>query len=164
MKDLDIRYTIMKDFSHLIKWLKEPENNKWFPFSTKKEIESSAKNWISFSKYRASLTGTINNEVVAIGTLFLMPYKKLAHEAMFYLIIDEKHRRKGVGQDMLKNLMNLAQSYFKLETIYAEVFDGCPIIGLLEKMNFEKTATQEKCVKEGPNKYLDRLLFEIWFK
>ena len=164
MQDLEIRYSNQKDLEHLLKWLQEPENNKWFSFSTKSEIERSAKNWIFFSKYRASLTGILNNEVVAMSTLFLMPYKKLAHEAMFYLIVDEKHRRQGLGQDMLKNLINLAKNYFKLETIFAEVWTGCPIIGLLEKMNFEKTAHQEKYVKEGPNKYLDRLLFDIWFK
>ena len=164
MKDLDIRYTSMKDLKQLLEWVKKPENSKWFPFTTKNEIESSAKNWIAFSKYRASLTGSLNNEIVAIGTLFLMPYKKLAHEAMFYLIVDEKHRREGIGQDMLKNLINLAQNHFKLETVFAEVYAGCPIIGLLKKMKFEKSATQEKYVKEGPNKYLDRLLFDIWFK
>ena len=76
MKDLDIRYTSMKDLKQLLEWVKKPENSKWFPFTTKNEIESSAKNWIAFSKYRASLTGSLNNEIVAIGTLFLMPYKK----------------------------------------------------------------------------------------
>jgi len=164
MKDLHIRYSNMSDFEYLYSWLKQNENNKWFPFSTKTEVKSAAKNWIAFSKYRASITGVLNNEVVAIGTLFLMPYKKLAHEAMFYLIVDEKHRRKGIGKDMLKNLLNLSKNYFKLESVFAEVFGNCPIIGLLEKLNFEKTAHQEKCIKESSNKYLDRMLFDIWFK
>ncbi|NGX33216.1 MAG: hypothetical protein K1060chlam4_01277, partial [Candidatus Anoxychlamydiales bacterium] len=121
MKELDIRYTQMSDYGHLFKWLKEKENNEWFIFSTKKEIENSARNWIGFSKFKASLTGVLNDRVVAIANLFLMPYKKLAHEAMIYLIVDKDFRKKGIGSDMLKNLIHLAKNDFKLETIFVEV-------------------------------------------
>lgn len=163
MKELEIRYSNQKDGIFLEEWLKDPENNKWFPFSQEKEIENSARNWIAFSKYRASLTGIVDGQVCAIGTLFLMPYRKIAHFAMFYLIVDKAYRRKGVGSDMLNNLMNLAQRYFRLESIYAEVFEGCPIIGLLEKFNFERFAYQPMFLKENDDKYLARELFYIWF-
>ncbi len=163
MKELEIRYSNQKDLTFLEKWLIDPDNNKWFSFSLKKEIEESAKNWISFHKYRASLTGVINNQVCAIGTLFLMPYRKLAHHAMFYMIVDKNHRKKGIGSDMLKNLMNLAQNYFKLESIYTEVFEGCPMISLLKKFNFEQFGYQPMYVQENNDKYLARILFNIWF-
>jgi len=164
MKELEIRYSNLKDLTFLEKWLKDPDNNKWFPFCEKKEIEESAKNWIGFSKYRASLTGIMQKQVCAIGTLFLMPYRKLAHHAMFYLIVDKNCRKKGIGHDMLKNLMNLAQNYFNLESIYTEVFEGCPMINLLKKNNFEQFAYQPMYVKENKDKYLARILFDIWFK
>jgi len=164
MDELDIRFTKMKDYDHLVKWLKDPDNNKWFSFSTKKEIESSAKNWIGFSRYKASITGVVDKKVCAIGTLLLMPYKKLTHHSMFYLIVDKKYRNRGIGSDMLKNLMNLGQNYFKLESIFTEVFEGCPLISLLKKFNFEQFAYQEMYVKENNDKYLARILFDIWFK
>lgn len=163
MEDLEIRYTTQKDMSYLEKWLKDPDNNKWFPFSTKKEIESGVKNWISFSKYRSSLTGAIDKKVCGIGTLFLMPYKKLAHHAMFYLIVDKDYRKKGIGSDMLKNLINLARNYFQLESIYTEVFEGCPMISILKRFNFEQFAYQERYIKENESQYLARILFDIWF-
>jgi len=163
MKELDIRYSQMSDYDHLLKWLKEKKNNQWFIFSTKKEIEESARNWIGFSKFKASLTGVLNNQVVAIATIYLMPYRKLAHEAMIYLIVDDNFRKKGVGSDMLKNLIHLAKNYFKLESIFAEVFDGCEIISLLEKFKFEKFAVQEKYIKDN-NQYKTRILFDLWLK
>jgi RimJ/RimL family protein N-acetyltransferase len=164
MKDLDIRYTEMKDFENLILWLNDKENNKWFPFSTKEEIEDSARNWINFSKYRSSLTGVKDNKVVAIGTLFLMPYRKLIHHCMFYLIVDKDYRNQGVGTDMLKNLVNLAKNYFRLESIFAEVYEGCPIIPLLKNNNFNEFAKQDNFIKEDNKHYLPRILFDIWFK
>ena len=163
MEELDIRYSQMSDHDHLFKWLNKKENNEWFIFSTKKEVEESARNWIGFSKFKASLTGVLNNRVVAIGTLFLMPYRKLIHEAMFYLIVDNDFRKKGIGSDMLKNLIHLAKNQFKLESIFAEVIEGCEIISLLEKFKFEKFATQEKYIKDN-NQYKTRVMFDLWLK
>lgn len=163
MNELDIRYSINSDFDLLFKWLKDSENNKWFAFSTKKEIENSAKNWIGFSKFQASLTGVLNKQVVSVGTLYLMPYRKLAHEAMIYLIVDKDFRKKGIGSDMLKNLIHLAKNNFKLESLFAEVFDGCELISLLEKFKFEKFAIQEKYIKDN-NQYKTRVLFDLWLK
>ena len=164
MDNLDIRYSEVKDLDDLLKWLSNPEINNWLLMSKKKEIEASASNCIGFSKYKSSLTGVVDNKVCAIGTLFLMPYKKLAHHAMFYLIVDKKYQRKGVGSDMLKNLINLAQNHFKLESIYVEVFEDCPLISLLRKFNFERLAYQEKFVKDKNNKYLARVLYDLWLK
>lgn len=163
MKELDIRYSNQNDLVFLEKWLKDPDNNKWFPFSSEKEIEDSSKNWISFYKYKASLTGVLNNQVCAIGTIFLMPYRKLAHHALFYLIVDKDYRSKGIGTDMLNNLINLGKNYFKLESLYTEVYEGCPMIELLKKNNFEEFAYQPMYVREKSDKYLARILYSIWF-
>ncbi|NGX63807.1 MAG: hypothetical protein KR126chlam6_01221 [Candidatus Anoxychlamydiales bacterium] len=163
MKELDIRYSKISDEKLLLKWMLDEENSKWFTFSTKKEIEGSVRNWIGFSKFKASLTGVLNNEIVSIATLFLMPYRKLAHEAMIYLIVDKNHRKKGIGSDMLKNLIHLAKNSFKLESLFIEVFDGSEMIPLLKKYKFEEFAYQEKYIKEN-NHYKDRILFDLWLK
>ncbi len=163
MKELDIRYSELSDYEYLFKWLKEKKNNQWFVFSTKKEVELSARNWIGFSRFKASLTGVLNDKVVAIGTLYLMPYKKLFHEAMIYLIVDDDFRKRGIGSDMLKNLIHLAKNYFKLESIFAETFEGCKIISLLEKFKFNKFAVQEKYIKDD-NQYKTRVMFDLWLK
>ena len=92
-----------------------------------------------------------------------MPYQKLKHQAMFYLVVDKKYQNKGIGSQMLKNLLNLAKTYFKLESIYTEVFEGSPLIPLLKKFNFEELAFQEKYLKVK-NNYKARILFDIWLK
>jgi RimJ/RimL family protein N-acetyltransferase len=162
MEKLEIRYSQLEDYKYLLKWLKNYENNQFFIFSKEDEIEISCKNWIGFSRYRASLTGIMDNEVVAIGTLFLMPYRKLAHEAMIYLIVDDKHRNKGIGSDMLKNLIHLAKNYFNLESVFAEVIEGSKIESLFRKKDFEKFAYQNDYVKDE-NGYRARILYGLWF-
>ncbi|MBN1914414.1 MAG: GNAT family N-acetyltransferase [Parachlamydiales bacterium] len=163
MEDLTIRYSVMEDLSYLKKWLHHKEVLQWFPFTTSQEVENVSRNWISFSRYRLSLTGMIKNKPVAIGTLFLMPYKKVAHQCTFYLIVDPEWRKQGIGTAMVKNLINLAKNYFHKEIVYMEVFEGCPIITLLRRFDFQEVAYQEKFVKEK-GQYRARLVFLFFTK
>lgn len=158
----DIRYTDFYDLGHLTQWLSNPEILQWYPMSIGKEVEEAAKNWIGFSKYKCSLTATVKNEVCGIATLYLMPYRKVSHHCMFYMIVDSKWQRQGIGTSLLRNLMNLAGNYFSLESIHTEVFEGSPIIPLLEKLKFESFAKLEHFAKVD-GKYLSRILYEHVF-
>ncbi|MBI5346306.1 MAG: GNAT family N-acetyltransferase [Chlamydiae bacterium] len=158
MKDIDIRYTEMSDQPSLIEWLKDPDALRWFPMQ-EKEVEDSGANWIGFSRWRSSLTAMIDKKPVAIGTIFLMPYRKMIHLATFYLIVDKKFRRMGIGNEMMRNLLNLGKKYFHLESMYAEIYENCPILSVLEKNDFKVFAIQEHYVKEK-NGYLSRILLE----
>ncbi len=161
--EFDIRYSEMEDIAQLRNWITDPEDMRWFPVSAEKETEDYIRNWIGFSRYRASLTATHNDEPCAIGTLFLMPYKKVAHECMLYMIVDPKHRKKGVGTSLLKNLLNLADKHFSIEGINIEIYEGCLLLPLLKKQGFKMYAKQENFVKEE-NGYLARILMDYFFK
>ncbi len=160
---LAIRYSYLVDENELIQWLEDPETLKWFPMSNREEIVVGAKNWIGFSRVNASLTATLNNIPVGIATLFLMPYRKTKHQALFFFFLDPKHRRQGIGTSLLKNILNLAEKYFKLEGVFAEIFDDAPIIPLLKNFDFKDFALQPFFVKEAKDQYLSRTLFEKSF-
>ncbi len=113
---------------------------------------------VGFSRFKASLTGIYEKTPIAIATLYLMPYQKLAHHAMFYILVDPRYRRKGIGRSMLKNLAHLAKTRFALEHIHCEVFSGSPLLFLLEKEGFTRFITQENYVKQD-DKYLARTLW-----
>jgi putative acetyltransferase len=161
MKELEIRYTSSLDHKALLDMLADDETISNFPFS-KEEMKDAVNGWISFSKLKSSLTGIVNGEIVSIATLFLMPYKKLTHIAMFYIVVKKEYRKKGIASSMLKNLLNLAKNYFKLESVYIEVFEGSKIIKILKKFDFKNFAIQDMFVKEN-NGYKKRLLFDKWF-
>ncbi len=158
----DIRFSQIDDLAYLSSWVSKPEACDAFPF-TFEEKEDALKNWIGFSKYKASLTGLMEDEPCAVGTLFLMPYKKVAHHASFYLIVDPKFRRKGIGTSMVRNLIHLAKNRFKLESLHAELFLPCELETILDRLNFGVFARQDDFVKLDEAEYRPRLLMEHFF-
>ncbi len=91
-----------------------------------------------------------------------MPYRKVAHHSSFYLIVDPKHRKKGIGRSMLKNLLHLAKTRFRQESVHAELFEPSLLRSLLEQQRFETFARQEGFVKREDGFYA-RVLMEHFF-
>ncbi len=156
---LDIRYTYVTDAPYLKGWLHHSEVQKWFPVSEEREIEDAVQCWIGFSRYSSSLTATLNGTPCGIGTLFLMPYRKVAHHCLFKIVVDPKYQRQGIGSSILKNLKHLAKNYFHLDLIHIEVFEGNPLVRLLQKFDFHEFARQEHFVKDK-GQYSARILYE----
>lgn len=149
----DIRYTYVTDITYLRQWVSQPEVLKWFPMESEKEIEDAIQCWIGFSRWSSSLTVTVNHVPCAIGTLFLMPYKKVAHHCISKMIVDPKWQRKGMGRSLLRNMKHLAKNYFHLEMLDMEIFEGNPIESLLLQEGFTKVFSQADFVNgEGGKK------------
>ena len=155
----DIRYTYVTDLTYLRQWIQSPGVLDWFPMTTEKEIEDALQCWIGFSRWSCSITATINHVPCAIGTLFLMPYKKVAHHCLFQLIVDPHWQRKGIGHAMVRNLKHLAKNYFHLEMLSIETFEGNSIIPLVKKNGFEEVFRQEKFIKID-GRYKARIFLE----
>jgi RimJ/RimL family protein N-acetyltransferase len=161
MDGLEIRYSELSDGKFLLRWMENEEVSRWYPPTGEKEIQPFVSNWIGFSKFHSSLTVLSNNQICGIGTLFLMPYRKVAHQCMLYMIVDPLFSENGIGDSLLKNMINLAKNYFKLEIIVAEVFEGSILIKLLEKYGFTIFAKQEGYIKEN-DKYLNKILYQLF--
>ena len=161
LEEFDIRFSTLEDLEPLTSWFAEPGATDAFAFN-ETEMESALKNWIGFSKYKASLTGLFRDAPCAIGTLFLMPYLKVAHHCSFYLIVDPLHRGKGIGTSMVRNLLHLAKTRFRLESVHVEIFEPSLLLPILQKQRFEIFARQEDYVEiEGCGRA--RILLEHFF-
>ncbi len=156
----DIRYTIPGDARFLFDWLQTPGILHGFPFSAGKELETAVQGWMSFVQASSSLTAIVDQEPCGIGTLFLMPYRKVAHECLFQLIVAPKWQRSGIGTSLVKNLLHLAKSHFRLEWIFVEIIENSPLQSILHHFGFYLVARQERYFKEE-GKYFARLVFEI---
>jgi putative acetyltransferase len=144
--DYDIRYSDLDDLAILKKWFEDPSVCDDFSFGNE-EKEEALKNWIGFSRFKASLTGMIKGKPCAVGTLFLMPYKKVSLHCSFQLFVAHEHRRKKIATSMVRNLLNLAKTRFKLESVHVEIYAPNPLIDLVKKLGFEEFAVQENYVK-----------------
>jgi len=157
---LDIRYTYVTDIGKLREWVSSPAALQWFPMKIEKEIEDAIQCWIGFCRWSSSLTVTINHVPCAIGTLFLMPYRKVAHQALFKLVVDPKWQRQGIGGTLIRNLKHLAKNYFRLDLLAIEIFEGNPIKSLLEKHNFKEIFRQSDFMKDE-GLYRARIYMEV---
>lgn len=146
LSEFDIRYSEEKDLPFLLDWFAPEGSCDPFPFDTE-EKEETLRNWVGFSRFKAGLTGTIKGVPCALGCLFLMPYRKVAHQCSFFLMVDPQHRRKGIGTSMIRNLMHLAKTRFRLESMYVEIYDPNPVYLILEKQGFKEFARQENFIQ-----------------
>ncbi len=159
-KDYDLRFSFLIDENFLLEELKDKETMQWLPPSSESDVKIFARNWAGFARYQCSLSAMYGKETVGMATLFLMPYVKVAHLSMMYMVVKKEYRNKGVGRSLLKNINHLARTKFKLESIHVEIFEGCPLEHLLIKGGYKKIITQENFV-ELDNQMKARLIYEV---
>lgn len=159
IEGLELRYTIMEDAEPLKQWLLEPGVLQGFPMQDPPEVEDSVKHWIGFSKYKSSLTATLNGQPVGIATLCLMPYRKLAHQCLLSIIVSGEARGKGVGTVLMNNLIHLAQEFFGITVLYLEVYEGNRAISLYHRFGFREVGFQKHFMKEE-GQYVGKIVME----
>jgi len=160
VEGLELRYTIMEDGPFLKEWLLQPGVLKGFPMCDEKEVSDSVKHWMSFSRYKSSLTAVIDNKPVGMATLCLMPYRKLAHQCLLSIVVSEEVRGRGVGTILLNNLIHLAKNYFSIEMLYLEVYEGNPAQSLYKRFGFKEIGNQRYFMKEKDS-YVGKVIMEL---
>ena len=156
----DVRYSVESDGMALKSWLDDPVVRAEFPVSTDEELRMFLPNWIGFYRFGSCLTAVYKDQVVGVGTLLLMPYRKLIHHCLTYVAVDPKWQRQGVGTALIRNLKHLAKNYFHLEILGVEIYSGCKLESILLKQGFTETLRQEKYVKDQ-GMYRARVVFEV---
>jgi putative acetyltransferase len=145
---ISIRLALESDQKYLVEWLLQPGVLEGFPLTDLREIEDAARIWMSYTKQGAVLTALYDGVPCGIANLYLQPYKKLSHQCLFAIIIDEKYRGKGIGTALMKELMILAKETFKIELLHLEVYEGNRAKRLYERLGFIQYGIQRHFVKE----------------
>lgn len=159
IQGLEIRYTEINDQGPLKEWLLEPGILKWFPMIDEIEIDHTINHWIGLSKYKCSLTAVLDGKQVGLATLYLQPYRKLAHQCEFGIIVDQNVRNKGVGTALMNRLIHLAKENFNIELLHLQVYYGNPAIRLYERLGFTEFGRQDGWIKED-GEFLGRIFME----
>lgn len=157
---LEIRYSDLADGRYLKEWLLDPKVGRWFPIDDLPEIDDAVHRWIGFSRYKCSLTAVKDGVPCGLATLYLQPYKKLAHQCEFGIIVGEAHRGQGIGTALLKNLIHLAKDKFRIELLHLQVYADNPAIHLYTRMGFKEFGKQDRWIKEKDGTYTARLFME----
>lgn len=158
-KELSIRVTEADDAAHLTRWLSDPAILRWFPMINEREIEDAVKIWVSFAKQEACLTALWNGHPCGSATLNIQPYKKLAHQCLLSIIVEDPYRGKGIGTALIEELLVIADEKFHMEFIHLEVYDGNPAIRLYRRLGFQEYGRHPKFLKDQ-GEYIDKILME----
>jgi len=156
---VQLRYTEPGDGKYLKQWLMEPEACRWFPMCDEVEIDDAVGRWISFSRYKCSLTAVVDGIPAGLTTLYLQPYRKLAHQCEFGIIVGGEARGKGVGSQLLTGVMQLAKENFRIELLHLTVYAENPAMRLYRRFGFREFGRQTHWIKEG-GVYVARVFME----
>lgn len=157
---IEFRYTNLNDGPFLRSWLIDPSVRRCFPMADEVEVDDAVNRWVSFSRYKCSLTATIEGKPCGLATLYLQPYKKLAHQCEFGIIVGHEYRDKGVGSQLLNNIIHLAKVQFHIEILHLQASLGNPAIGLYERFGFKEFGRQDQWLKEDDGSYNARIFME----
>lgn len=157
---LEIRYSELSDGRYLKEWLTDPSVARWFPMDDTVEIDDAVHRWIGFSRYKCSLTAVKNGVPCGLCTLYLQPYRKLAHQTEFGIIVAPDCRGKGIGTELLKNIMHMAKTQFHIELIHLQVYSENPAIHLYTRMGFKEFGKQAHWIKERDGTFTGRTFME----
>ena len=158
---IEMRFTNEPEDAPIMRtWFDEPGVLRWFPMVTGPEIDDSVQRWLSFSRVNASLTALIDGEVCGIATLYVNPYIKLRHQSEFGIIVSDKYRNRGIGSDLMKNLIHLAKNKFGIELLHLQVYEDNPAISLYKRLGFREFGRQMHWIKEEPKVYRARIFME----
>ncbi|NGX56557.1 MAG: hypothetical protein K1060chlam5_00800 [Candidatus Anoxychlamydiales bacterium] len=160
MENIKIRFAKESDKKYLEKWLDNKDILKWFPMCNEMEIKDSVNIWMSYIKYDAVLVAEIDGVVCANALLYIQFYKKLSHQALFAIIVDENYRGKKIGTKLLDKLFKLAKEKFKLEIIHLEVYKTNPAINLYKRLGFKQYGVHKKFLKDLDGTYYDKIMMQ----
>lgn len=156
---LEIRYTQEGDGKFLREWLLDPEIGRWFPMENVAEVDDAVMRWISFCHYKCSLTAVSHGVPCGLSTLYLQPYRKLAHQCEFGIIVGSGYRNLQIGSHLLKGLMKLAKENFNIHLMHLQVYAENPAIRLYKRFGFREFGRQNGWIKEGDS-YVGRIFME----
>jgi putative acetyltransferase len=156
---IEIRPARLEDAPYLIQWLNDESILRWFPMNNMKEIEDAVALWVSYSKIGACLTAEINGVPCGMANLYIQPYKKLAHQCLFAIIVQQEYRGRGIGKTLLDSLLKLGREKFHLSMVHLEVYEGNPAIHLYERMGFKPFGKQAHFIKDQ-GKYIAKIMME----
>ena len=146
---LSFRVAKPEDLRYLITWFSDPGVEKWFPMSNKLEVEDAARICLSYAPIGAAIIALWNGEPCGLANIYVQSYKKLAHQALFAIIVAPDKRGRGIGTFLIKELIRIAKEQLKIELLHLEVYEGNPAKSLYDKLGFEVCGFQKHFLKEG---------------
>jgi ribosomal protein S18 acetylase RimI-like enzyme len=157
--EVTVRITTPEEAPVLKAWFLEPEVLRNQPMCDEREIDDAVRIWSSYARIGAALTAEIEGEPCGIAIVYIAPFKKLAHQALFAIIVSSKLRNRGIGTVLMQKLMEHAKEKFKIELLHLEVYEGNPAIRLYERLGFKEYGRHPRFLKQD-GEYITKIFMQ----
>lgn len=164
MSGVSVRISEEEDGKFLYKWLMDPLVLRWFPLDNEREVEDAVKIWLSYKEIGCSFTGCIDGVPCGMAVLYLHRYKKLRHQSLFAIIVDESCRGQGIGTKIFNHLKKEALEKFSLEILHLEVYEGNPAKTLYDRLGFVEYGVQDEFLKERDGTYRSKINMQLYLR
>lgn len=154
-----IRLSIPSDASLLATWLIKPDVLRWYPMCDQREIDDSIRIWMGYTRFGASFTAEYEGKVAGMAVLYVQPYKRFSHHALFAIIVEESHRNLGIGKRLMEHAEKAAYEQLNIQLLHLEVYEGNPAIRLYERVGFKEYGRHPRFIKEN-GVYLSKILMQ----
>ncbi|MBS4197083.1 GNAT family N-acetyltransferase [Lederbergia citri] len=118
------------------------------------------KEWInSHNTQGLLLVAEVNSKIIGILSFHLSPLKRLSHQGIFGMSVQEEFANNGIGSSLIRELLAWAKTDQRVEKISLEVFSNNErAIHLYKKLGFTEEGRFKKQVKLDVNEYLDDIV------
>lgn len=156
---ITFRSTDKKDLPLFEEWLLQPGVLVGFPMCDKREVSDAVRLWNDYIDKGLSITALYKKKPVGAANLYMHDVEKLSHQALFVIIIDEKHRGMGIGTLLLKEIYKLAKKR-GVEILHLEVYEKNPAVRLYERFGFKKYGSHPRYLKDSGG-YYDKIFMQM---
>ncbi|MBW8348785.1 GNAT family N-acetyltransferase [Bacillus sp. IITD106] len=118
------------------------------------------KEWInSHNTQGLLLVAEVNRKIIGILSFHSSPLKRLSHQGIFGMSVQEEFTNSGIGTSLIRELLAWAKKEQRVEKITLEVFSNNErAIHLYKKLGFTEEGRFKKQVKLDANEYVDDIV------
>ncbi len=156
---IEIHPSIETEGSNLIGWLSNDETLEGFPMTSLAEVDDAVRIWMGYIPVGSCLTAWQEKKPVGMGLLYINTYRALAHQCLLAIVVDNHRRNQGIGQILLKALIELAKGQFKIELLHLEVYAKNPAIRLYSRLGFKEYGRDPRFIKVS-TEYREKVLMQ----
>jgi putative acetyltransferase len=159
--ELSFRSITEEDMPTLASWVNDEKILKWCPMTNEpRELQDSLRVWTSYAKMGAGVTILYKGKPCGMANLYIQACKKLKHQCLFSMIVEESFRGRGIGGYLMDELFRVAKEKFNVEMMHLEVYEGNPAIYLYKKKGFVEYGKEPHFVKNSDGKYCAKIMMQ----
>jgi len=158
---MTLRLITKEDVPIVVSWLQESKIAPFLQVELEKEVHDFAMMLCEYGEKKSGFILEKGTIPIGMAVLQLLPFVKLIHHCVLFMLIDLEYQKRGFGTYLLSEIEKKAKEDFKLERIELELFDN-PYQSWFEKKGYLAFVKQEFYLNVG-GQFRHRILLKKEF-